>query len=61
MMKSFLDYLAGVRAEMSHVKWPTTPQAIGYTILVVVISLVVAGLLGAFDYIFTLIVERVIR
>lgn len=60
-MKSFLDYLAGVRAEMSHVKWPTTSQAIGYTILVVVISLVVAGLLGAFDYIFTLIVERVIR
>lgn len=60
-MKGFFDYLAGVRAEMSHVKWPTTSQAIGYTILVVIISLVVAGLLGAFDYIFTLIVERVIR
>lgn len=60
-MKSFLDYLSGVRAEMTHVKWPTVPQAVGYTALVIAISLFVAGLLGALDYIFTLMTEWIIR
>lgn len=60
-MKGFLDYLAGVRAELTHVKWPTTPQAIGYTALVVGISILVALLLGAFDFIFTRGVEELLR
>lgn len=60
-MKSFLDYLAGVRAEMSHVKWPSRPQALGYTALVIAISLFVAGLLGGLDYIFTFATEELIR
>jgi len=60
-MKGLLDYLAGVRAEMTHIKWPTTPQAIGYTALVILISLFVAGFLGALDYFFTLITEFIIR
>lgn len=60
-MKSFLDYLAGVRAEMTHVKWPATPQAIGYTALVIVISLLIAAFLGALDYLFTLVTEWIIR
>jgi len=61
MMKSFLDYLAGVRAEMTHVKWPTTAQAIGYTVLVIALSLLVAAFLGALDYVFTLVTEWIIR
>lgn len=60
-MKSFLDYLAGVRAEMSHVVWPKTPQAIGYTALVVVVSLLVAAFLGGLDYVFTFVTEQFIR
>ncbi|XKT74587.1 MAG: preprotein translocase subunit SecE [Patescibacteria group bacterium UBA2163] len=60
-MKSFLDYLSGVRAEMTHVKWPTVPQAVGYTALVIAISLFVAGMLGALDYVFTLATEWIIR
>lgn len=60
-MKSFLDYLAGVRAELSHVKWPTTAQAIGYTVLVIFISLIVAALLSAFDYVFTFLIEWAVQ
>lgn len=60
-MKPFLDYLSGVRAEMTHVKWPTTPQAIGYTGLVIIISLITAALLGALDYLFTHAVAWLIR
>lgn len=60
-MQSFLNYLAGVRAEMTHVKWPTTAQAIGYTALVIIISLLVAGFLGGLDYVFTIGTEQLIR
>ncbi|PIR85032.1 preprotein translocase subunit SecE [Candidatus Kaiserbacteria bacterium CG10_big_fil_rev_8_21_14_0_10_45_20] len=58
-MKSFLDYLSGVRAEMTHVKWPTVSQAIGYTALVIGISIFVAAYLGVLDYILTLVAGRV--
>lgn len=59
-MKGLQDYLAGVRAEMTHIKWPTTPQAIGYTALVIFIALFVSALLGFFDFIFTIGVEKVL-
>jgi preprotein translocase SecE subunit len=60
-MKSFLDYLAGVRAEMTHVKWPSNAQAVGYTALVIIISLLVAAFLGGLDFVFTIGTEELIR
>lgn len=60
-MKAFLQYLSDVRAEMTHVKWPKTSQAVGYTGLVVLISLLVAALLGGLDFVFTLGIEEIIR
>jgi preprotein translocase SecE subunit len=39
---------------MRHVNWPTRKEAIMATILVIVISVVVAYMLGAFDYIFSI-------
>lgn len=59
-MRSFLDYLAGVRAEMTHVKWPKNAQAIGYTAIVVVVSIITAIILGAFDLLFTRGIEALI-
>jgi preprotein translocase subunit SecE len=49
MFKFFKD----VKGELRHVSWPTKQQAIGYTILVILISLFVAIYLGAFDWLFT--------
>ena len=60
-MKSLLDYLFGVRAEMTHVKWPKSAQAVGYTALVIIISLVVAAILGGLDFIFTFGTEGLIN
>lgn len=60
-MKSFLDYLSGVRAELTHVKWPTTTQAVSYTVLVIIISIIVAALLGGLDIVFTRGVEEIIQ
>ena len=49
----FFDYLRDSKAEMAHVKWPTRRTTIEYTILVVVVSVVVAIALGVSDYIFS--------
>lgn len=47
------EYLKETRTEMSHVTWPSRRQTIAYSALVIGISLAVAALLGAFDYIFS--------
>lgn len=50
---SFIDYLKDTKDEISHVSWPTQKQAVTYTALVVGISIVLALLLGFFDFIFS--------
>ncbi len=56
-MERFSRYLRDTLAEMKHVKWPTSNQAIVYTVLVVAISVVVALMLSGFDYVFTNLLE----
>jgi preprotein translocase SecE subunit len=38
---------------MKHVNWPTRAQAINYTLVVILLSVGVAALLGAFDTFFS--------
>lgn len=59
-MKRLFKYLKDTRAELNHVSWPTAQQALIYTALVVVISLIVSLYLGLFDYIFTTLLNFVI-
>lgn len=47
-----INYINETKAEMKHVTWPSRGQAAMYTLLVIVISLFIAALLGAFDAIF---------
>ena len=54
------NYIKETRAELKHVNWPTRAQAIGYTVIVIVLSGVVALLLGAFDSIFSTILQKLI-
>ena len=60
-MKSFFQYLRDVRSQLTHVAWPTTAQAVGYTALVVLIVIVTALLLGASDFVFSLGLEKIIE
>jgi preprotein translocase subunit SecE len=57
-MKSFIEYIKAVQGEMTHVSWPSRGQAIAYTALVIAISLIVALLLGGFDYVFTFVLQQ---
>ena len=48
-----IEYIKDTRAEMAHVTWPTRKQAISYSLVVVVVSVVTAFLLAFSDYIFS--------
>jgi preprotein translocase subunit SecE len=52
-IRSGRDFLVAVRAEMGKVSWPTQPELIKATRMVVVLSLVVGVLLGFIDLLLT--------
>jgi preprotein translocase SecE subunit len=53
------EYLKEVRAELTHVSFPTKRQTTLFTVFVIVLSLGVALYLGLFDYLFKIGIERV--
>lgn len=55
-----LTYIREVRAELSHVSWPTPRQAMLYTALVVVISVIVSAYLGLLDFVFELALKKIV-
>jgi len=52
-MNRLTNYFRDTAAEMKHVSWPTTHQAIIYTALVIAITIAVSALVGVFDFFFT--------
>lgn len=56
----FTNYIRETRAELKHVNWPNRTQAIGYTVIVIAFSAIIAVLLGAFDFIFSGILQKLI-
>ncbi len=59
-MSRLSTYFKETRAELKHVAWPTRRQAIMYTIVVIVISIITSVYLGAFDFLFTTVLKLVI-
>ncbi len=51
------DYFKEVKAEMSHVSFPTRKQTIAFTGVVILLSLVMAVYLGLVDYVLSLAVK----
>jgi preprotein translocase subunit SecE len=51
-MSKITDYLKETRTELKHVIWPNRRQTIYYTLIVIVLSILVAYLLGVFDFVF---------
>ena len=54
------EYIKETRGEMKHVNWPTKSQAVNYTLLVVVLSIVTAAILALADFVFSMGIEKVI-
>ena len=59
-MSKVVEYLKETRTELKHVIWPSRSQTFYYTLIVIVLSVVVAYYLGVFDYLFSLLLGRVI-
>ena len=55
-----IDYLKETRGEMKHVSWPTNRQIIGYTVIVIAVSVATALFLGFFDFIFSFLLDQLI-
>ncbi len=55
-----VDYVKDTRGELKHVSWPTRAQAISFTLIVIIISVVTALFLGGFDYLFSQILAKII-
>jgi len=60
----FLDkvfkFLKEVRSEGKRINWPTKKETINYTLIVIAAFLVVALILGGFDYLFTKFLNKFI-
>jgi len=53
-------FFVEVKNELAKVVWPSRMETLRYTITVIVFSLVIAVILGAFDFALLKIFERVI-
>lgn len=56
-----VQYLKETRGELKHVNWPTRTQAAVFTTLVIALSLSVSLFLGAFDYLFSVVLRYLIE
>ena len=54
------DYIKETSEEMKHVSWPTRKQIMGYTVIIIVLSVLTAVYLGAFDYVFKFLIKGLI-
>ncbi len=59
-MKALISYFQGVRAEFTHIVWPSQHRAITDVVLVVLISAITALLIAGLDYVFTTGVNYVV-
>jgi len=59
-VERIIAYLREVWVELNRVDWPTRRELVRMTIVVVVVLSVMAIYLGAFDYIYTVLVKGVL-
>lgn len=60
-MNTIINYLKSVKSELKHVVWPTKKATINHTILVVIISTIVAIFLFEIDGLFAKILNIFIK
>lgn len=56
-----IKFLKEVRSELKRVTWPTKKEAIRLTSVVIAVSIVVGIYIGVLDYLFTKIMELLLK
>ncbi len=59
-MSKITEYFIETKGELKHVVWPTRAQAVFYTVVVIVLSVVLAYILGFFDSIFSMGLDKLL-
>ncbi|MFA6177689.1 MAG: preprotein translocase subunit SecE [Candidatus Paceibacterota bacterium] len=59
-MSKIKEYLEETKTELKHVIWPSRNQTLYYTLIVIILSVVIAYYLGIFDFIFSLGLQKII-
>jgi preprotein translocase subunit SecE len=59
-MSKITEYFQETKLELKHVIWPSRSQTFYYTLIVVILSVVIAYYLGIFDFIFSQVLQKVI-
>jgi preprotein translocase SecE subunit len=59
-MHALITYLRHVRAEFTHVVWPSNRTALAHTLVVVLIAVVMTVLVGVADYVFGTFVSHIV-
>jgi len=55
------QFFTEVKNELAKVVWPTRNETVKYTLTVIVFSVIVAAILGAFDYLMFIIFQAIIN
>lgn len=61
MFNKLLNYLKASQEELKKVVWPSKKETRNHTLLVIGISLLVAIFLGAIDFLFNFVLDKLIR
>ena len=59
-INKFIEYIKESKIELKKVIWPSKKDVTRHTLIVIGVSLGVALFLGIFDYVFFIILEKVI-
>ena len=59
-MSKITEYFKETKTELKHVIWPSKSQTFYYTLIVIVLSFIIAYYLGIFDFIFSKGLEKII-
>ena len=60
-MATPIAFLKETREELKKVVWPTRDQVIRSTIIVILLSLIVGVFLGGLDFVFTKLIEIIVK
>ena len=60
MIKKIKEFFKEVQIEIKRINWPTKKETIRYTLIVILVSIIVAIFLGGIDFIFTRFLDKFI-
>jgi preprotein translocase subunit SecE len=60
VLEKITKFFGEVKTELKRVNWPTLKETLRFTLIVIFVSLLVAVFLGSLDWIYTILLEKII-